>query len=157
MGNSLPSDLTRKTVQYDLQRPQRGFTNLRSQTETSCYLRELQRALPDRDPVETLGTDLRFARWLSISTTRSEGMSELRIGDRVRIGEAGTGRVIAIVNGWLYRVRHDEPDLFGNTTGDYLSHVLRRASANTKNGGVSGRATPVHKNGGAEVIGDVHP
>ena len=48
-----------------------------------------------------------------------------RKGDRVRIGNGATGRVIAVVNDSLYRVRYDRADPLGKTSGDYLAHVLR--------------------------------
>lgn len=50
-----------------------------------------------------------------------------KLGDRVRVVGGGTGRVVAVINGWLYRVRHDKPDALGRTRGDYLADVLRRA------------------------------
>jgi hypothetical protein len=49
----------------------------------------------------------------------------IKQGERVQVEGVGTGRVVAVVNGWLYRVRYDHPDAFGNTSGDYLAHVLR--------------------------------
>jgi len=38
----------------------------------------------------------------------------------------GSGRVIAVINGALYRVRYDRPDPLGNPSGDHLIDVLRR-------------------------------
>jgi hypothetical protein len=53
-------------------------------------------------------------------------MRIIKAGDRVRISEGGTtGRVVAIINGALYRVRYDQADLLGNVSGDYLAHVLQ--------------------------------
>jgi hypothetical protein len=49
----------------------------------------------------------------------------IKRGERVLIEGVGTGRVVAVLNGWLYRVRYDKPDALGNTSGDYLAHVLR--------------------------------
>ena len=52
-------------------------------------------------------------------------MGNFKQGDRVRIGEGATGRVVAILNGSLYRLRYDLPDPAGNAHGVYLGHVLR--------------------------------
>ncbi len=52
-------------------------------------------------------------------------MRVFKMGERVRIGEGGTGRVVAIVKGSLYRIRYDHRDPAGNTHGAYLGHVLR--------------------------------
>ena len=56
-----------------------------------------------------------------------------RIGDRAQISDGATGRVIAVVNGSLYRVHYDEVDPLGNRTGNHLAHVLKRSK-----GGSSG-------------------
>jgi hypothetical protein len=37
-----------------------------------------------------------------------------------------TGRVIALLDCGLVRVRYDAADPLGNLSGDYLAHVLRR-------------------------------
>jgi len=47
-------------------------------------------------------------------------------GDRVQVLGIGSGRVIAVINGALYRVRYDRPDPLGNPSGDHLIDVLRR-------------------------------
>lgn len=52
-------------------------------------------------------------------------MATIKEGDRVRIGDGATGRVIAVLNGSLYRVRYDHPDPCGQAIGDYLVHALR--------------------------------
>ena len=56
-----------------------------------------------------------------------------RIGDRAQISDGATGRVIAVVNGSLYRLHYDEVDPLGNRTGDQLAQVLERSK-----GGSSG-------------------
>ena len=55
------------------------------------------------------------------------------MGDRVQISDGATGRVIAVVNGSLYRLHDDELDPLGNRTGDQLAHLRKRAK-----GGSSG-------------------
>lgn len=75
-------------------------------------------------------TDLRAAERhdaLRFSPLSNEPTA-IKRGDRVRVEGVGTGRVVAVLNGWLYRVRYDKPDPFGKQTGDYLAHVLRRLS-----------------------------
>ena len=52
-------------------------------------------------------------------------MGTLKIGDRVQVGRGATGRVIAVVNGAVYRVRYDHADPLGKERGDYLARVLR--------------------------------
>jgi hypothetical protein len=54
-------------------------------------------------------------------------MVQLRKGDRVQVAGGPTGRVIAVINSSLYRVRHDSPDLLGRRVADYLPEVLRSA------------------------------
>lgn len=52
-------------------------------------------------------------------------MGTIKEGDRVRINDGATGRVVAVVNGSLYRVHYDRADPLGKERGDYLAHVLR--------------------------------
>lgn len=56
-------------------------------------------------------------------------MFALRKGDRVHVVGGPSGRVIAVINSCLYRVRHDQPDLLGCRVGDYLPEALRRSDA----------------------------
>jgi preprotein translocase subunit YajC len=56
---------------------------------------------------------------------QEEQVGIIRKGDRVRVGTGATGRVVAVINGTVYRVRLDQPDLLGNRTADYIADALR--------------------------------
>jgi hypothetical protein len=58
-------------------------------------------------------------------------MGTIKQGDRVRINDGATGRVITVVNGSVYRVRYDHADPLGKDRGDYLAHVLRPYRGNS--------------------------
>jgi hypothetical protein len=76
------------------------------------------------DPAQTLLADLKFCCQIRQQEAR---MVQLRKGDRVQVAGGPTGRVIAVINSSLYRVRHDSPDLLGRRVADYLPEVLRSA------------------------------
>ena len=48
-----------------------------------------------------------------------------KVGQRVQVSGGPRGRVVAVVNGGLYRVKLDRPDQFGNHSGHYLAEALR--------------------------------
>ena len=52
-------------------------------------------------------------------------MGTFKKGDRVQVSGGATGRVIAVMQGALYRVAYDTPDAFGNRQGDYLADAMR--------------------------------
>jgi hypothetical protein len=89
---------------------------------------EFLHSASDADRLQTVART--YASSIDVVKPDDKGrrMQELRKGDRVQISGNGTGRVIAVLNGSLYRVAYDRPDAFGKTRGDYLADVLRLRS-----------------------------